>query len=91
VPRFVTLPSGLVVNVALIRRVVPDKDREPGKLTVHFSDQDFTILDASDSDALRNYLRRTGAPATQAYAIRTAIFWIVILAAVVFVWFAVRR
>jgi hypothetical protein len=87
----VTLPSGLVVNVALIRRVVPDKDREPGKLTVHFSDQDFTILDGSDSDALRNYLRRTGAPPARAYAIRTAIFWLVIFAAVVLVYFAVRR
>jgi hypothetical protein len=87
-----TLPSGLVLNVALIRRAVAAHDSEPSKLTVYFSDHDFTTLNATDSDALLKYLRRAGAsPSARGYAVRTAIFWIVILAAVVLVYFAVRR
>lgn len=91
-PTFVKLPSGLLVNPALIRRVVEESDGERGRLAIYFDDQDFARLDVSDSDALRKYLRRTSrGAAPSAYALRVSVFWIVIVAAVLLVWIAVRR
>ena len=88
-PLFVKLPSGLILNLALVRRVEPSEQQRHAALRVYFAEDEFTILDAADSDTLRKRLGLgSGLSSTTA---KVAIFWIAILSAIVLVWTAVRR
>jgi hypothetical protein len=87
-PVFVKLPSGLFLNLALVRRVAPNEKDGQAALRVYFADDDFTNLDSADSDTLGKHL---GSGRVLSSNIKTAIFWIVILLAVALVWTTVRR
>lgn len=86
-PIFVTLPSGLIVNLALVRRV-STTGGHGGPTTVHFGSDDTTLLDAEDASALMKRMRSTSAVPSN---VKTMIFWLVILVATLFVWLTVRR
>ncbi len=87
-PDFVTLPSGLVLNLGLIRRVAPSEQHGQAALSVYFANGDFTILDSADSEVLA---KRLGANLALSSNVKTAIFWLVIVLAIVLVWAAIHR
>ena len=87
-PLFVRLPSGLILNLMLVRRVEPSEQHGQAALRVYFADDDFTILDSRDSDTLA---KRLGSSGVLSSKLKTAIFWSIILLAIVLVWTAVRR
>jgi hypothetical protein len=87
-PQFVSLPSGLVVNLALVNRMVPSDEQGEPVLTVHFSTGDFIILRSQDASALREGAGIQGAVLSS--NAKTIVFWLVIVSAVVLVWVAVH-
>jgi hypothetical protein len=52
--QFISLPSGLVVNLELVNRMVPSDEQGEPVLTVHFSTGDFVILRSEDASELRS-------------------------------------
>ncbi len=86
-PRFAKLPSGLIINLTSVRRMVPGEAGGGRVLTVYFDDEDSTALTPEDTAALE---KRLGLNTKLANA-RIAIFWIVILAAVLLVFLAIRH
>jgi len=87
VPQFLRLPSGLVVNLNLISRVVPSVEQGTTNLTVHFAGGDVVILTPEDATALR---RRLGSTNTFS-GVKVGAFWVVILVAMALVYLSVRR
>ncbi len=83
-PRFLKLPSGAVINLALIRRIVPNED---GGASVYFGSQDAITINSQDADFLS---KRLGLNTSLSRGIKTAAFWIVIAASVFLVYFATR-
>lgn len=81
-PRFLKLPSGVVINLALISRIAP---HENGGASVYFGNDDTVSIDSKDADFL---MSRLGASASSAF--KTAVFWMVIAVAVILVYLAVR-
>ena len=60
-PDLVLLPSGKILNVANILAVFPH-GTEPGKTWVFGpGDNDGLLLDKTDTDALKEFVRKTGA------------------------------
>jgi predicted outer membrane repeat protein len=86
--QFVSLPSGLVVNLELINRMIPSDEQGEPLLTVHFSTGDFIVLRSQDATVLRNRAGVSGGGLSS--NVKTIAFWVVILAAVLLVWMAVR-
>jgi hypothetical protein len=86
--QFISLPSGLVVNLALVNRMVPSDEQGEPVLTVHFSTDDFVILRSEDASALRSRAGIQGV--VLASNAKTIVFWLVIVSAVVLVWVAVH-
>lgn len=85
---FIKLPSGLVLNLRLVSRVVPTVEHGTTSWTVHFSGGDVAVLTSDDSAALR---KRLGSSATLPSNIKVLTFWLVIVSAVLLVYFSVRR
>ena len=81
-PQFLKLPSGVVINVALIRRIAPN---ENGGASVYFGSDDTITIDSQDADFLS---KRLG-PNTSS-TIKVAVFWIVVVAALTLVYLATR-
>ncbi len=86
--QFISLPSGLVVNLELVNRMVPTEEQGEQGLTLHFSTGDLVVLRSQDASALRKRAAIQGA--TLSSNSKTVLFWFVILAAVVLVFLAVR-
>ena len=87
-PEFIKLPSGLILNLRLVSRVVPTVEHGTTSLTVHFSGGDVAVLTSDDATALR---KRLGSSTTLSSNIKALIFWLVIVSAVLLVYFSVRR
>lgn len=87
-PEFIKLPSGLILNLRLVSRVAPTVEHGITSLTVHFSGGDAAVLTSDDAAALR---KRMGSGTTLPSNIKVLIFWLVIVSAVVLVYFSVRR
>jgi len=83
---FIWLPSGVVVNLALVTRMAP-ADEEA--LTLHFQAGETLTLSPGDASVLRKgaAVRAVGMPS----AVRMAIFWIVILCGGLLVYLATRN
>jgi hypothetical protein len=87
-PQFVSLPSGLVVNLALVNRMVPSDEQGEAVLTVHFSTGDFVTLRSEDASALRSRAGIQGVVLSS--NAKTIVFWVTIVATVVLVWVAIH-
>jgi hypothetical protein len=87
VPVFVRLPSGLVVNLALVRRVVRSDQQAGSGVTVYFGTDDSMLLSAEDATALMKRLRSSTALSSN---VKVMIFWFVIIVAVILVWLSLR-
>ena len=85
--QFVTLPSGLTVNLDTVRRVTPTGASKATTLTLYFSADDATALNAEDSAALR---ARLGTPGTFSKMALLG-FFLVIIAAVLLFYLATRH
>jgi hypothetical protein len=85
-PVFVTLPSGLIINLGLVRRVASTDHQGESGLSVYFSSDDVMLLGAEDAKAFRRRLGATGAMASSA---KIVTFWLVIVAALVLVYLSV--
>jgi hypothetical protein len=81
--QLVKLPSGLVVNLTQVSRVMPAGDA----LEVYFTGGDKTVLQGEDAEAFR---KRSGLGGGMPNGAKAAVFWLVIVAAVVLVYMAVR-
>ena len=82
--QFIPLPSGLVVNLELINRMVPSDEQGEPVLTVHFSTSDFIILRSEDAKALRG---RAGIPGVMISPnVKTSMFWAAIVIGVFLAW-----
>jgi hypothetical protein len=87
-PKFIKLPSGLLLNLRLVSRVVPTVEHGTTSLTVHFSGGDIAVLTSDDATALR---KRFGSNTALSSNIKTLIFWLVIVSAMLLVYAVVRR
>ncbi|MBV8808467.1 MAG: hypothetical protein JO033_07305 [Acidobacteriaceae bacterium] len=83
-PQFLKLPSGVVINVALIRRIAPN---ENGGASVYFGSDDTITIDSQDADFLS---KRLGPNTSLSSTIKVAVFWIVVAAALTLVYLATR-
>jgi hypothetical protein len=83
-PVFVTLPSGLILNLGLVRRFAPTDESGRG-LSVYFSVDDVMIVGPEDATTLR---KRLGATAV-ASNVKAVIFWLVIVIAIALVCLAI--
>ncbi len=81
-PRFIKLPSGVVVNLSVVSQIVPLGDT----LEVHFTGGDKAVLRGQDVEALRKKSGLSGLNAN----VKIGIFWAIIIIAVLLVYFAVR-
>jgi len=87
-PEFIKLPSGLLLNLRLVSQVVPTVEHGTTSLTVHFSGGDVAVLTSDDATALH---KRLGPGTTLSSNIKALIFWLVIVSAMLLVYFSVRR
>jgi hypothetical protein len=83
---FVALGNGVVVNTFSVSRVIPDTGGT-GQVTVHFTDGSTMELTTDDATTLKRHLGLTTAATSN---LKTLIFWIVIMSAVLLAWLAVR-
>ena len=88
-PHLIELPSGLVVNLDRVNRMVPSEGADGQSLTVHFAAGDFIILDSVDATALHKHTVKQGTGVSS--QLKVAIFWIVILVAIALVYLSVRQ
>jgi hypothetical protein len=88
-PHLIELPSGLVVNLDRVNRMVPSNGAGEPSLTVYFATGDFIVLDSADATALRKSTLMQGARVSS--QLKVAIFWIILLAAVGLVYLSVRQ
>ncbi len=87
-PEFIKLPSGLVLNLRLVSRVVPTVEHGTTSLTVHFSGGDVAVLTSDDATELRKRLTsRTKLPSN----VKVLVFWLILVLALVLVYVAMRR
>lgn len=86
-PEFVTLPSGLVVNLMLVSRMIQTDEHGEPTLAVHFAGGDLAVLRSQDASALRKWVRSSTALSSN---VKTTVFWLVILSAVAAVWMAIH-
>lgn len=81
---FLKLPSGVVINAALIRRIAPSDN---GGASVYFGSGDTITVDSQDAHFLS---KRLGANRSPSPAFKMAVFWIVIAAALILIYLATR-
>lgn len=81
--RLIKLPSGLVLNLSLVTRAVPAADT----LEVYFSGGDRAVLTREDAAAFRSQSGLGGPFSTK---LKIAIFWLVMIAALLLVYMATR-
>jgi hypothetical protein len=82
--QLIKLPSGLFVNLSLVTRIVPLEDN---MLEVHFTGGDPAVLKGEDAEVFR---RRSGLGGASSNTLKQAVFWVVLMAAVLMVYLAVR-
>ena len=72
--RFIQLPSGSIVNLSLVTRIVPAGDT----FEVYFSGGDRVVLTREDGEAFR---RQSGLGGPFSANLKIVIFWLVLLTA----------
>ncbi len=82
--QFLRLPSGTVINLALIRKIVPGVN---GGVSVTFALDDIVALDAQDADFLA---KRLGNPTPLVATVKGIVFWVMIAGAILLVYLAVQ-
>jgi hypothetical protein len=81
--QFIKLPSGLIVNLSVVSQIVPVGEA----LEVHFTGSDKAVLKGEDAEAFR---RKSGLGGPFLNILKMTIFWVVVIAAVVLVYLAIR-
>jgi hypothetical protein len=81
--QLIKLPSGMVVNLSLVSRIIPVADT----LEVHFTGGDKAVLQGEDADAFR---RKSSLSGSRPNKLKTAIFWVVMITVVLLLYLVVR-
>jgi hypothetical protein len=82
--QFIQLPGGSFVNLSRVSRVVPLEDET---LELYFAGADRTVLKGEGASAFR---KKSGLGGPFSNSLKTAIFWLTIIAAMLLVYTAVR-
>ncbi len=75
--RFIKLPSGLVVNLTQVSRVIPVDNR----LEVYFADGDKVVLEGEDAPTFHSSV---GNRRSVVGSLESSIFWIAVIGAIGF-------
>lgn len=85
--KFVTLGNGVLINTCSVSRILPNVDGT-GQATIYFIDGSALALTTDDSKALTRQLGLSTAALSS--NLKTLIFWIVIVFAVILTWSVIR-